>query len=105
MINEVDIAWNEEWTGTSQTRFLSLDGIGSLSAHYEQASSTRIAWRKQSEVTRQSPVALFSGGCSCRRRPSLDSNRNDGKCPSPNVLAAGIALVPVACNRHLLHYF
>jgi len=42
MINEVDIAWNEEWTGTSQTRFLSLDGIGSLSAHYEQASSTRI---------------------------------------------------------------
>lgn len=26
MINKVDIAWNEEWTGTSQTRFLSLDG-------------------------------------------------------------------------------
>jgi len=26
MINEVDIAWNEEWTGTSQTGFLSLDG-------------------------------------------------------------------------------
>ena len=28
MINEVDIAWNEEWTGTSQTGFLSLDGNG-----------------------------------------------------------------------------
>jgi hypothetical protein len=26
MINEVDIAWNEEWSGTSQTGFLSLDG-------------------------------------------------------------------------------
>lgn len=26
MINKVDIAWNEEWTGTNQTRFLSLDG-------------------------------------------------------------------------------
>jgi Lipocalin-like domain len=26
MINKVDIAWNEEWTGTGQTRFLSLDG-------------------------------------------------------------------------------
>jgi hypothetical protein len=26
MVNKVDIAWNEEWTGTSQTRFLSLDG-------------------------------------------------------------------------------
>ena len=26
MINEVDVAWNEEWTGTSQTGFLSLDG-------------------------------------------------------------------------------
>jgi hypothetical protein len=26
MINEVDIAWNEEWTGISQTGFLSLDG-------------------------------------------------------------------------------
>ena len=26
MINKVDIAWNEEWKGTSQTRFLSLDG-------------------------------------------------------------------------------
>jgi hypothetical protein len=22
----VDISWNEEWTGTNQTRFLSLDG-------------------------------------------------------------------------------
>jgi hypothetical protein len=26
MTNKVDIAWNEEWTDTSQTRFLSLDG-------------------------------------------------------------------------------
>ena len=26
MVSVVDIAWNEEWTGTSQTRFLSLDG-------------------------------------------------------------------------------
>jgi hypothetical protein len=26
MINKVDIAWNEAWGGTSQTRFLSLDG-------------------------------------------------------------------------------
>jgi hypothetical protein len=26
IINNVDIAWNEEWTGTSQTRFLSLNG-------------------------------------------------------------------------------
>ena|SRR5579863_4345870 len=26
MINKVDIAWNEEWAGTSQTRLLSLDG-------------------------------------------------------------------------------
>jgi Lipocalin-like domain len=26
MSNKVNIAWNEEWTGTSQTRFLSLDG-------------------------------------------------------------------------------
>ncbi len=26
MVNKVDMAWNEEWTGTSQTRFLSLDG-------------------------------------------------------------------------------
>jgi hypothetical protein len=26
MINNVDIAWNEEWTGTGQTRFLSLEG-------------------------------------------------------------------------------
>ncbi|SHK17090.1 Lipocalin-like domain-containing protein [Bradyrhizobium lablabi] len=26
MTNKVDIAWNEEWTGTDQTRFLSLDG-------------------------------------------------------------------------------
>lgn len=26
MINHVDIAWNEEWTGTSQTRFLFLEG-------------------------------------------------------------------------------
>jgi hypothetical protein len=26
MINRVDIAWNEEWADTSQTRFLSLDG-------------------------------------------------------------------------------
>ena len=24
MVNKVDIAWNEEWTGTSQMRFLSL---------------------------------------------------------------------------------
>jgi hypothetical protein len=26
MVNRVDIAWNEVWTGTAQTRFLSLDG-------------------------------------------------------------------------------
>jgi hypothetical protein len=26
MISKVDISWNEEWTGTSQTRLLSLDG-------------------------------------------------------------------------------
>jgi hypothetical protein len=26
MVSNVDISWNEEWTGTSQTRFLSLDG-------------------------------------------------------------------------------
>ena len=26
MINKVDIAWNEEWRGTSQMRFLSLNG-------------------------------------------------------------------------------
>jgi hypothetical protein len=26
MVNKVDISWNEEWTGTNQTRFLSLDG-------------------------------------------------------------------------------
>jgi hypothetical protein len=26
MVNKVDISWNEEWTATSQTRFLSLDG-------------------------------------------------------------------------------
>jgi hypothetical protein len=26
MVSSVDIAWNEEWNGTSQTRFLSLDG-------------------------------------------------------------------------------
>jgi hypothetical protein len=25
-LNKVDISWNEEWTGTNQTRFLSLDG-------------------------------------------------------------------------------
>jgi hypothetical protein len=26
MVNDVDIAWNEEWTNTKQTRFLSLAG-------------------------------------------------------------------------------
>jgi hypothetical protein len=26
MINQADIAWNEEWPNTSQTRFLSLVG-------------------------------------------------------------------------------
>jgi hypothetical protein len=26
MANKVDVSWNEEWTGTNQTRFLSLDG-------------------------------------------------------------------------------
>jgi hypothetical protein len=26
MVNHVDIAWNEEWAGTDQVRFLSLDG-------------------------------------------------------------------------------
>jgi hypothetical protein len=26
LLNKVDIAWNEEWTGTVQTRFLSLEG-------------------------------------------------------------------------------
>ena len=26
MVNNVDIGWNEEWTGTGRTRFLSLDG-------------------------------------------------------------------------------
>ncbi len=26
MVNKVDIAWNEGWTGTDQTRFLTLDG-------------------------------------------------------------------------------
>lgn len=26
MVNRVDIAWNEEWSGTDQTRFLTLDG-------------------------------------------------------------------------------
>jgi hypothetical protein len=26
MVSKVDISWNEEWTGTSQTRLLSLDG-------------------------------------------------------------------------------
>src|SRR5258707_1760315 len=51
-----------------------------------------------------SPRALFSGGSSCRRRTLLVSNRNDDSCPSPNVLAAGIPLVHVACNRHLQNY-
>jgi len=26
MVSKVDISWNEEWTGTNQTRLLSLDG-------------------------------------------------------------------------------
>jgi hypothetical protein len=26
LLNKVDIAWNEEWNGTVQTRFLSLEG-------------------------------------------------------------------------------
>ena len=58
----------------------------------------------QSGTTRQSPVALFSGGCSCRRGTLSFSNRNDDSCPSPNVLAAVIPLVHVACNRHLQNY-
>src|SRR6266481_7895843 len=78
--------------------------IGSLSAHYERASSTRIARRRLSGYRTVAPMALLGGGCSCRRRTLTVSNRNDDSCPSPNFLAAVIPLIHVACNRHLHNY-
>src|SRR5258706_3628092 len=77
---------------------------------YEFASSftheypTLACVTSQSGASCHSQVALFSGACSCRRRTLLVSNRNDDSCPSPNVLAAVIPLVHIACNRHLQNY-
>jgi hypothetical protein len=74
LLNKVDIAWNEEWTGTVQTRFLSLKVIASRFEHRSSKIRTPARWQSRRCCSNDQNRISFQQ--KRRAQPPANSSRN-----------------------------